>query len=119
MAGRSSALRRSESDISPFPQSLLAAVVQNQLDGRYETRARLFLGPTLTICARNLWTVGDVPLAVAFNDRRELARHGCFTVAEPTVASATCLTVAVVERATGVEPPTPCLKMRGWRQEAK
>ena len=47
-------------------QSLLEAVVQNQLDGLYETRARLFLGPTLTICARNLWAVGDVPLAVAF-----------------------------------------------------
>jgi hypothetical protein len=56
-------------------QRVFAAVLKNKLDGRSETFAALFNGAALPVRAGNLWTVGDISIAIALNDGSKLIVH--------------------------------------------
>ena len=57
-------------------QSILAAVFQNQLDGRTQVFTAFFHTAPLPVGAGDFRGPGDKPLAVALNDRGELVSHG-------------------------------------------
>ena len=57
-------------------QGFFAAVFEDERDGFAEAREAFLTGSPLSVCARDLSAIGDVPGPVPFDDRRKLVVHG-------------------------------------------
>lgn len=66
-------------------QATLSSVLKDKRDGLGETRPRFVLCFAMTVRAWDLRTVGDVPLAVRFYNRREFVMHHGNLVSPPYV----------------------------------